>query len=448
MTENTRSLPRSTRVIYNLFDSAREFGWGRLFWSVIALSIVVWLATGFYVVKKEEQGVLLRFGKVVDANIGPGLHYCVPVIHEIHIGKVKRIVRVPIESEGASGDTHVTLLSGDTNLVEVDVAVQYTIDNLRSYLFSVADPSKVMTMWVREEMVNIVGQNFIDLILTSNRSIIERHLHDYLFDQLESVDIGIELVDLNIVDIRPIEETVTAFRDVNDAISERMQSISGANLRRERMIARTKGQAEATIMDARATARERVLQAESSAGAFTKLQEEYRKQPAHVAITRYWQRMRTVFAEANLAAVNPGNDANIEINLVDGAPGLTPADMALDSPGALAAAGPDSLDRPILSTIPPDIHRYENIDQDRLLIEGRFHGRNTERDHLPIARPRSLIFDTPSIFSHGHVTTSSTEVASQTGEKAIVETMDEEEKKEEKVDEKPEAEGGRRVPEN
>lgn len=321
MTDDTRSLPHSTRVIHALFDSARRFGWDRLFWNVIALSVVAVLASGFYVVKKEEQGVLLRFGRVVDANIGPGLHYCVPIVHEIHIRKVKRIVRVPIVSEDVSGDTHVTLLSGDTNLVEVDVAVQYTIDNLRNYLFAVTDPSTVMTMWVREEMVNIVGWNFIDLIFTSNRSIIERQLHDYLLDQLESVNIGIELVDLNIGDIRPIEETVAAFRDVNDA-----------NLRREKLIARTKGQADAVVMDARATARERVLQAESSAGAFSKLLDEYRKQPASVGITRYWQRMRTIFAEANLAAVNPGNDANIEFNLIDGGTGLSPADMAFDSP--------------------------------------------------------------------------------------------------------------------
>ena len=269
MTNENRPLPYSTRVIYALFDSARAFGWNRLFWSLAALAVAAVLASGFYVVKKEEQGVLVRFGKVVDENIGPGIHYCVPFIYETHIRKVKRIVRVPIVSEATMGDTHVTLLSGDTNLVELDVAVQYKIDNLRSYLFAVTDPTMLMTMIVREEMVNIVGQNFIDLILTSNRSIIERHLHDYLAGRLEAIDIGIELVDLNIVDIRPIEETVEAFRDVNDAISERMQSISNANQRREKLIARTKGQTEAIIMDARATARERVLQAESSAGAFT-----------------------------------------------------------------------------------------------------------------------------------------------------------------------------------
>ena len=427
MANGNRTLPRSTRIIYVLFDAARNFGWGRLFSCLVALSIIAVLSSGFYVIEKEEQGVMQRFGKVVDEHIGPGIHYCVPYIHEIQVRKVKRIVRIPIESETASGDSHLTLLSGDTNLVEMDVAVQYTIDNLRNFLFTTTDPATLMTMMVREEMVNIVGQNYIDLILTSNRNIIERHLHDHLFNELELLDIGIELIDLNIVDIRPIEETVAAFRDVNDAISERMQSISNANQRREKLVARTKGQAEAIIMDAKATARERVLQAESSAGAFNALLEEYRKQSTHVAITRYWQRMRRIFAEASLTAINPGDDANVEINLIDGSGGLTPADLALESPDGLTPAGTDPLERPLFSTVPKDIHRYENIDGDAFLIDGRFHRRNTERDHLPVARPRSLIFDTPSVFRHEDVSTGSTDVAGQANEKAMVETIEEQE---------------------
>ena len=63
--------------------------------------------------------------------------------------------------------------------------------------------------------------------------------------------------------------------------------------------------------------------------------------------------------------------------------------------------------------------------------KARFHSRNTERDHLQVAAPRSLIFDTPSIFSHGHVATSSVDEASQTGEKALAETMHDEDSEKE-----------------
>ena len=56
--------------------------------------------------------------------------------------------------------------------------------------------------------------------------------------------------------------------------------------------------------------------------------------------------MRKIFAEASLAAVNPGNQSAIEINMIDGAGGFTPAHMALDAP----PSGEEIEDRPLLST--------------------------------------------------------------------------------------------------
>ena len=216
------------------------------------------------------------------------------------------------------------MLSGDTNLLEMNINLQYRIDNLRNFLFTVSDPKKLMTVLVREELINIVGNNFIDLVLTSNRNVIQDHLFEEVAKRLESLDAGIELIALNIVDIRPIEETLAAFRDVNDAISERIQAISNANSRKEKLIAHTRGQAAALILDAEAKARERKVQAQSNVSAWSALLAEYRKEPAQVAITRYWQRMRTIFTEASLSAVNPGNESNIEINLVDSLAGAMP----------------------------------------------------------------------------------------------------------------------------
>lgn len=407
--DNDRTLPPSTRIIYAVFDTIFRYGKTRLLTGITVLITVAVMVSGIYVIKKEEQGVRLRFGKVVEAAVEPGMHYRLPFIEAVHIRKVKRILRAPISSDPES--VHLTLLSGDTNLLEVNINLQYRIDHLRNFLFTVSDPEMLLRMLVREELVNLVGQNFIDLILTSNRNVIQSDLFKKVTQQLESLDIGIELVTLNIVDIRPIEETLAAFRDVNDAISERMQAISNANLRKERLIANTRGQAEALILDAKAKARERTVQAQSSASTYAVLLAEYLKEPTQVAITRYWQRMRTIFAEASLAAVNPGNEANIEINLIDGLAGQMPPHVS----AAPSRIGQETLKRPLLSTVLPDIHAVENVDEDNPLRDGQYHSPEIERDHRPLpedrsimTRPRSLIFDMPSIFSHDHVPRSST----------------------------------------
>lgn len=391
-------------------------------WTAAAVVVGI-LASGFYIVKKEELGVVLRFGRVVNTNVRPGIRYCIPIIDVVHIRKVKRVTRYRVASKEGNR-VNFTLLSGDVNLLEVDVAVQYRIDNLRNFLFISSDPIAMLTVYTREELVDALGENFIDLILTSNRNIIQSRLFDRITARLENRDIGIELVSLDIVDVQPIEETIAAFRDVSDAFAERAKAVSDANRQKEQLIARSRGQAEALVLNAKARARERVVQAKSSAGSFSALLGEYRKQPSHVRITRYWDRMRKIFTEASLAAVNPANQSAIDINMIDGAgDGFTPADLALGAPptGTGAAAGRMALS----STQMPDIHKIENVDEDRLTLDGQFHKVRSERDHLDVANPRSLIFDTPSIFSHSHVVRGK-RFSRQEQEKPMVEVLPEE----------------------
>ena len=396
-------LQPSTRIIHAGFDFFGKHH-RRILGGVVAVAVVFLLGSGFYIVKKEQLGVLTRFGKVVDDNVGPGWHYAIPFVDRAHIRKVKRVVRHRVASR-EGGTVNFTLLSGDTNLLEVDLALQYRIDNLRAWLFASSDPLLLVTMLVRERLVNVLGHHFIDLILTSNRNLIEREMLGKVAAQLESLDVGVELVALNIVDVQPIEETRFAFRDVSDAVAERAQAVSNASAKRERLIARTKGQAEAMVIAAKARARERVVQANAAAGAFRALLSEYRRNPTQVAITRYWQRMRMIFNEASLAAVNPSNESTIDINMIDDTGGITPADLALGAPpsGPMADQPGDGIDRVLApSAAGAGVHAAETVESDRHLLSGRYHQGRSERDHMRAANPRSLIFDTPSIFSHRH----------------------------------------------
>lgn len=412
------TLPPSTRAIHAAFDLVSRNS-GKLTLGVLAAALAIFLATGFYVVKKEELGVRTRFGRVIDANVEPGWHYCLPIIEKTHVRKVLRIEGYQVaSSEG--GTVNFTILTGDTNLVEVAVAIQYQIDNLRNFLFATDDPIQVLTMLVREELVQIIGQNFIDLVLTLNRNIIQQHIEEAVAEELEHTDIGVELVALNIVEVTPVEETRAAFRDVSDATADKAQAISNANRDREYFLARSRGQAEAVLMDARAKATERVAQASASADAFLELLNEYRQQPSQVTITRYWQRMRTIFKDASLAAVNPGGDSTIDINMIDGLGGVSPAEMLLGPPAGA--------ERPLLSaTTRPGEHTVETVDDDKFLVSGQFHSRSAERDDLAIARPRSLIFDSASIFAHQRVKSDPPPATDQPFTEPIVETLAKEE---------------------
>lgn len=412
----SEQLPPSTRLIHAGFDyaAARK---GR-FWALAALLVLgVVLAQGIYVVKKEQLAVVTRFGEVIKEDVQPGWHYCLPIVDRAHIRKVERIeIHRIMTSE--NGLANFSVLSGDLNLLEISIAVQYRIDNLREFLFASTDPIEVTTMLVRDELVKILAINFIDLILTLNRNLIQDHMLAEVAMLLEEHNIGIEVLALDIVDVNPIEETRAAFRDVSDAVAERKQVISNANRERERLLARTRGQAEALLQDARARGHERVAQSGSAAEAFSALLRQYREQPSQTAITRYWQRMRSIFADASLAAVNPGDDSSIDINMIEGLADIT--GLGLDG-------APQAGQRPLLTVGGEEQqHTLETVDQDRHLVSGRFHDPASERDDLVLGRTRSLIFDRAAIFTHTHAQRNAPPVENQPVTKPMVEVVEEE----------------------
>ena len=421
MPESPEAPAPSTRIIHAVFDYVQDRK-TVLLAVLAALVVLAFLADGVYVVKKEEQAVLTRFGKVVDPEILPGIHYALPFVEQAHVRKVMRITRRGVATRDESGGVSFSILSGDANLFEADVALQYRIGNLKNYLYATTEPEVVLTLLVRERLIEIMGKHFIDLIFTTNRDVIQTVLFKNTSAYLKDNDIGIELLALNIVDVRPIEETVAAFRDVSDAIAEAIQSVSDANRRRERLLARSRGQAEAVVMNAKARARERQLQAESSAKIFSDLLVAYRSQPSSVTVTRYWQRMRNIFREATLSTVNPGSASSIDINMVEGfVPGVGRAPMAAVAAASAARQNLAGARRTLSTVSEGRGHGFEKVDVDRFLMDGRFHASRGERHHLSTAKLRSLIFDDLSIFSHRHVAPTGVAEDAERNEKPLVE---------------------------
>ena len=399
MSDQTPDLPRSTRVIYRAFDVLERLDKKWVALIVLLLILLVYLYQGFYVVGKEEEGVETRFGRVVEENIGPGLHFCFPIIERTYIRSVKRIFRGTLSSKGESGQ-QFTLLSGDTNLMEISLSVQYQISNLKDFLFKSADPDGILMTVLRSRLIEVLSRFSIDLILTSNRDVIEQELFDSVYAQLNDQALGIELIEVSILDVSPISETVPAFRDVSDAIAEKVRRMSEANTKKERLVAHARGQASAVVRDAKARSEERILKAESATVVFGDLLSEYRKGEAEVLTTRYWARMQSIFSEASLAAINPNELSTIDINMMDSL--SVPPGVGVSA--ATASAGSTRETRPIFSTVRSELHH--TIEQDSVepwLVEGRYHSAPSERDHASFVNARSLMFDHPSMFSHAHI---------------------------------------------
>ncbi|MHA1113936.1 MAG: protease modulator HflK, partial [Alphaproteobacteria bacterium] len=147
-------------------------GGGSRRWVVIGLILVaVWLASGFYRVLPEQQGVVLRFGEWTRTT-HPGLNYHLPVpIETVLTPRVTRINRLEVGFRsgaeiGRAGAIRAVaeeslMLTGDENIVDTNFTVLWQIKDAGKYLFNIRNPDQTVKAAAESAMREIMGQTAI-----------------------------------------------------------------------------------------------------------------------------------------------------------------------------------------------------------------------------------------------------------------------------------------------
>ncbi|MBV8491907.1 MAG: protease modulator HflK, partial [Alphaproteobacteria bacterium] len=116
--------------------------------AVVLIAIVVlWLASGFYRVLPDEEGIVLRFG-AYNRTAQPGLNYHLPTpIESVQTPSVTRVNRTEIgyrSGETRAGSRELPeealMLTGDENIVDINFTVFWVIKDAQQYLFNIRDP--------------------------------------------------------------------------------------------------------------------------------------------------------------------------------------------------------------------------------------------------------------------------------------------------------------------
>ena len=139
--------------------SLRQLGGG--FGLLAALVVVVWLASGFYIVDESQRGVVLTFGKYSEAT-RPGLRWRLPYpIQSVEIVNVSQVRTVEIGYRGTSKSKvarEALMLTDDENIVDIQFAVQYTLKDPEDFLFNIRRPEQVVMQVAETAMREIVGK--------------------------------------------------------------------------------------------------------------------------------------------------------------------------------------------------------------------------------------------------------------------------------------------------
>ncbi|MEA3135503.1 MAG: modulator of FtsH protease HflK, partial [Gammaproteobacteria bacterium] len=133
--------------------------------SALVLIAAVWVGSGIYRVDAQERAVILRFGKY-EQIAGPGYNWHLP-------WPIERKIIVNV-SHLYSVTDDATMLTADTNLVEVKSAVQYTQPDPLKLLFKVRDVEETLSQVSESAMREAVGRASLDKALARDPSVTDR----------------------------------------------------------------------------------------------------------------------------------------------------------------------------------------------------------------------------------------------------------------------------------
>ena len=293
---------------------------------LLGAALALWLFTGTYMVGPDEIGVVRTFGKYTRvAQSGLNYHFPYP-IEQVNTPAVTEVKRIEIgfrtlrNGQYRSVEKESLMLTGDENIVDAEMIVQYKIKDPVKYLFRIMEPELTVREAAEASLRTVVGRNKIDETLTTGKFKIQEETKIQLQLILDKYDSGIHVVAVQLQDVSPPKEVLGAFKDVASAKEDKNRMVNQAEGYRNNVIPKARGEAEAMIRDAEGFKQARIKRSEGDAAKFTTILKEYRKAKSITQKRLYLETMERVLPNIEKIIIPDKNSGNM-LNLLNLNPG-------------------------------------------------------------------------------------------------------------------------------
>jgi len=295
---NNRDFENSIKKAKDKFGKFK-LGSPRNFSIIVIIAVLFWLATGFYRVEPDEQGVELLFGKWSGVTTSPGLHYFFPrPIGQTITPKVEVIRKINVGyrtasdlgfSSNSTTERKVTeeslMLTGDQNISDLRFTVLYKIKDAGKFLFKLRNPESTVKDMSESVMREIVGQRDLQFLLTEGRQEVEQVVRIFLQDILDSYESGILIQSIQLQSVDPPDQVIDSFDEVQRARQDKSRLVNEANSYLNKIVPNARGEAAKLVQEASAYKEQVVKQAEGVAQNFIDVYNSY-KNAKEVTIER------------------------------------------------------------------------------------------------------------------------------------------------------------------
>lgn len=296
--------------------------------SAIALLAVVvvggiWLVSGIYSVEPSEQAALRLFGKY-DTTVEPGLHWYWPwPVGKRVLFPVRETRRMELGFI-SNGETTVDvpseslMITGDLNIVDIKLVVQYRVNDLKKFIFAVDDPGdperfippgrpEAITLKEATEATlrQVVGQRAIEELITVGREEVQSETRLLLQGIMDSYETGLQILEVRLQSVLPPDEVRDAFDDVVRARVDQESIINQANSYKEEQLPKALGREAQIVQAAEAFKAERIARAEGESQRFLSVLEEYRNSREVTRQRLYLEAMEEILPGITKIVIDP-----------------------------------------------------------------------------------------------------------------------------------------------
>ncbi len=276
-------------------------GGGGLFVLIAVVLLGVVLYNSVYRVDEKERAVVLRLGKYHTTEM-PGLKFKIPFVDQVFVEGV-----TSVRNQKKKGH----MLTEDENIVDIDLTVQFVINDLQKYLLKMRDPLTTLDFAIDSALRHEVGGTEMDQVLTEGREVLAVQVEERLQRYLDFYGSGILLRSVSINAAQPPVQVKTAFEDVQRAKEDEQKLVNQAESYRNKVVPESRGRSQRIIEEANAYKAEVIARAEGETERFLSILAIYEQAPEVTRERMYIDTLQKVLSGTGKILIDQKNGGNI-----------------------------------------------------------------------------------------------------------------------------------------
>jgi modulator of FtsH protease HflK len=302
---------------------------------LVALIVVIWLASGFYIVDEGRRGVVTRFGKYTETTQpGPRWHLPFPVetVELVDFSQVKTIEVGYRNTPKNKIDKEAVMLTDDENIIDIQFAVQYNLKSAEDYVFNNRRPDQIVAYVAESAIREVVGKSKMDFALYEGREQIAKQTEQLMQQNLDRFGTGVFVQKVTLQNVQPPDKVQAAFDDAVKAGQDRERLKNEGQAYANDVVPRARGLASRLLEEANGYNTEVTQRSEGDASRFRSILTEYAKAPGVTRDRLYLDMMQSVLGTTSKVMVEPKSG-----NLL-----YLPLDRLMQQSGAPATGAPEA----------------------------------------------------------------------------------------------------------